>query len=165
MGDTILSSGQSDAAIVKIHGTENHNSLGKGLAMTTDCTPRYVKANPFEGGMQAVCEAARNIAQEHVNLTSRCRHDIFAALPIRGVKCFSIVTYDNLSAYQSMGPLCIVKIFNCHFCQSHFVRRRTIETLPTWARAVRHVEALVSNSILSSGAVLAPANAIFFITI
>jgi len=62
MGDTILSSGQSDAAIVKIHGTENDNSLGKGLAMTTDCTPRYVKANPFEGGMQAVCEAARNIA-------------------------------------------------------------------------------------------------------
>jgi phosphoribosylformylglycinamidine synthase len=62
MGDTILSSGQSDAAIVKIYGTENHNSLGKGLAMTTDCTPRYVKANPFEGGMQAVCEAARNIA-------------------------------------------------------------------------------------------------------
>jgi len=62
MGDTILSSGQSDAAIVKIHGTENHNTLGKGLAMTTDCTPRYVKANPFEGGMQAVCEAARNIA-------------------------------------------------------------------------------------------------------
>ena len=62
MGDTILSSSQSDAAIVKIHGTENHNSLGKGLAMTTDCTPRYVKANPFEGGMQAVCEAARNIA-------------------------------------------------------------------------------------------------------
>ena len=62
MGDTILSSGQSDAAIVKIHGTEKNNSLGKGIAMTTDCTPRYVKANPFNGGMQAVCEAARNIA-------------------------------------------------------------------------------------------------------
>ena len=62
MGDTILSSGQSDAAIVKIHGTEKNNKLGKGIAMTTDCTPRYVKANPFNGGMQAVCEAARNIA-------------------------------------------------------------------------------------------------------
>ena len=62
MGDTVLSSGQSDAAIVKIHGTENRNSLGKGIAMTTDCTPRYVKANPIQGGMQAVCEAARNIA-------------------------------------------------------------------------------------------------------
>ena len=61
MGDTVLSSGQSDAAIVKIHGTEKRNSLGKGIAMTTDCTPRYVKANPIQGGMQAVCEAARNI--------------------------------------------------------------------------------------------------------
>jgi phosphoribosylformylglycinamidine synthase len=30
--------------------------------MTTDCTPRYVKSNPINGGMQAVCEAARNIA-------------------------------------------------------------------------------------------------------
>ena len=62
MGDTVLSSGQSDAAIVKIHGTEKRNSLGKGIAMTTDCTPRYVEANPIQGGMQAVCEAARNIA-------------------------------------------------------------------------------------------------------
>ena len=62
MGDTVLSSGQSDAAIVKIHGSEKRNSLGKGIAMTTDCTPRYVKANPIQGGMQAVCEAARNIA-------------------------------------------------------------------------------------------------------
>jgi phosphoribosylformylglycinamidine synthase II len=62
MGDTVLSSGQSDATIVKIHGTEKRNSLGKGIAMTTDCTPRYVKANPIQGGMQAVCEAARNIA-------------------------------------------------------------------------------------------------------
>ena len=62
MGDTVLSSGQSDAAIVKIHGTEKNDSLGKGIAMTTDCTPRYVKANPIQGGMQAVCEAARNIA-------------------------------------------------------------------------------------------------------
>jgi len=62
MGDTILSSGQSDAAIVRIHGSDKDDSLGKGLAITTDCTPRYVKANPIEGGMQAVCEAARNIA-------------------------------------------------------------------------------------------------------
>jgi len=62
MGDTISSNNKSDAAIVKIHGTENSKSLGKGIAMTTDCTPRYVKSNPINGGMQAVCEAARNIA-------------------------------------------------------------------------------------------------------
>ncbi len=62
MGDTISSNGKSDASIVKIHGTENNESLGKGIAMTTDCTPRYVKSDPINGGMQAVCEAARNIA-------------------------------------------------------------------------------------------------------
>ena len=62
MGDTISSNNKSDAAIVRIHGTENGKSLGKGIAMTTDCTPRYVKSNPINGGMQAVCEAARNIA-------------------------------------------------------------------------------------------------------
>ena len=62
MGDTILCNGQSDAAIVKIHGTETDETLGKGIAMTTDCTPRYVKSDPITGGMQAVCEAARNIA-------------------------------------------------------------------------------------------------------
>ncbi len=62
MGDTISSNGKSDASIVKIHGTENSKSLGKGIAMTTDCTPRYVKSDPIIGGMQAVCEAARNIA-------------------------------------------------------------------------------------------------------
>ncbi len=62
MGDTISSNGKSDASIVKIHGTKNSKSLGKGIAMTTDCTPRYVKSDPINGGMQAVCEAARNIA-------------------------------------------------------------------------------------------------------
>ena len=62
MGDTIFANGDSDASIVKIHGTEKKGSYGKGLAITTDCTPRYVKSNPIIGGMQAVCEAARNIA-------------------------------------------------------------------------------------------------------
>jgi phosphoribosylformylglycinamidine synthase subunit PurL len=45
----------SDAAIVRVHGT------GKALAITTDCTPRYVFADPFEGGKQVVAEAWRNI--------------------------------------------------------------------------------------------------------
>ena len=62
MGDTIFANGDSDASVVKIHGTEKKESYGKGLAITTDCTPRYVKSDPIIGGMQAVCEAARNIA-------------------------------------------------------------------------------------------------------
>jgi phosphoribosylformylglycinamidine synthase len=33
----------------------------KALALTTDVTPRYCEADPFEGGKQAVAEAFRNI--------------------------------------------------------------------------------------------------------
>jgi phosphoribosylformylglycinamidine (FGAM) synthase-like enzyme len=37
------------------------NGGHKGLAMTSDCTPRYVQAHPETGGRQAVAEAWRNI--------------------------------------------------------------------------------------------------------
>lgn len=43
------------AGIVRVHGTTKH------LAFTSDVTPRYVKANPEEGGRQAVAEAFRNL--------------------------------------------------------------------------------------------------------
>ncbi|MEP1944179.1 MAG: AIR synthase related protein, partial [Sulfitobacter sp.] len=43
------------AGIVRVHGTD------KSLAFTSDVTPRYVKANPVEGGKQAVAEAYRNL--------------------------------------------------------------------------------------------------------
>ena len=33
----------------------------KALALTSDCTPRYVAADPYEGGKQAVAEAWRNL--------------------------------------------------------------------------------------------------------
>ena len=53
-GDTVQPSG-GDAALVRVHGTQ------KALAITTDCTPRYCFADPYEGGKQAVAEAYRNI--------------------------------------------------------------------------------------------------------
>jgi len=43
------------SGIVRVHGTD------KALAFTSDVTPRYVKANPIEGGKQAVAEAYRNL--------------------------------------------------------------------------------------------------------
>jgi len=56
MGDTLAASASgSDAAIVRIHDSN------KALAMTSDCTPRYVKANPYVGGKQAVAESWRNL--------------------------------------------------------------------------------------------------------
>ena len=45
----------ADAGIVRVHGT------CKALALTSDCTPRYVAADPYEGGKQAVAEAWRNL--------------------------------------------------------------------------------------------------------
>lgn len=57
MGDTVDSSqSMGDAAIVRIHGTN------KALAITSDCNPRYVAADPYEGGKQAVAEAYRNLS-------------------------------------------------------------------------------------------------------
>jgi phosphoribosylformylglycinamidine (FGAM) synthase-like enzyme len=54
MADTIRTPG-TGAGIVRVHGTD------KALAFTSDVTPRYVRANPVEGGKQAVAEAFRNL--------------------------------------------------------------------------------------------------------
>ena len=54
MGDTARTPG-AGSGIVRVHGTV------KSLAFTSDVTPRYVKANPVEGGKQAVAEAYRNL--------------------------------------------------------------------------------------------------------
>jgi phosphoribosylformylglycinamidine synthase II len=52
--DTVQRPG-GDAAVVRVHGTK------KGLAISTDCTPRYCFADPVEGGKQAIAECWRNI--------------------------------------------------------------------------------------------------------
>jgi phosphoribosylformylglycinamidine synthase len=54
-GDTVQRPG-GDAAVVRVHGSD------KALAITTDCTPRYVFADPYEGGKQAIAEAYRNLS-------------------------------------------------------------------------------------------------------
>jgi phosphoribosylformylglycinamidine synthase len=52
--DTLQKSG-GDAAVVRVHDTR------KALAISTDCTPRYCFADPYEGGKQAIAECYRNI--------------------------------------------------------------------------------------------------------
>ena len=54
MADTVQRPG-GDAAVVRVHGTQ------KGLAITTDVTPRYCAADPREGAKQAVAEGWRNL--------------------------------------------------------------------------------------------------------
>ncbi len=55
MGDTAQRPGMG-SGVIRVHGTD------KKLAFTSDVTPRYVKANPVEGGKQAVAEAFRNLS-------------------------------------------------------------------------------------------------------
>ncbi|MBA9068233.1 phosphoribosylformylglycinamidine synthase [Methylobacterium sp. RAS18] len=54
LGNTVQKPG-GDAAIVRV------DDGPKGLAISTDVTPRYCEADPVEGGRQAVAEAWRNI--------------------------------------------------------------------------------------------------------
>ncbi len=54
LGNTVQRPG-GDAAVVRVLDGP------KGLALTTDVTPRYCEADPFEGGKQAVAECWRNL--------------------------------------------------------------------------------------------------------
>ena len=54
MADTVRRPG-GDAAVIRVHGSN------RGLALTTDCTPRYCAADPVAGGRQAVAECWRNL--------------------------------------------------------------------------------------------------------
>jgi phosphoribosylformylglycinamidine synthase subunit PurL len=54
-GNTVLGPGHA-AAVVRVDGTH------KGLAITTDCNPRFMRIDPRRGAAQAVAEAARNLA-------------------------------------------------------------------------------------------------------
>ncbi|MEM9330671.1 MAG: phosphoribosylformylglycinamidine synthase subunit PurL [Pseudomonadota bacterium] len=49
-----------DAGVIRLTD-ENGEPTGRALAFTSDVTPRYVEANPMEGGKQAVAECYRNL--------------------------------------------------------------------------------------------------------
>ncbi|MXN63758.1 phosphoribosylformylglycinamidine synthase subunit PurL [Stappia sp. GBMRC 2046] len=48
-----------DAGVIRVPGESGTSR--KGLAFSVDVTPRYVEADPYEGGKQAVAECWRNI--------------------------------------------------------------------------------------------------------
>jgi phosphoribosylformylglycinamidine synthase len=47
---------KGDAAVLRLKELP-----GKGISVTTDCNPRYVYLNPYEGAKAAVAESARNV--------------------------------------------------------------------------------------------------------
>jgi phosphoribosylformylglycinamidine synthase II len=54
--NTIAGPEKRDAAVIRVKGT------GRALAITSDVNPVYCSLDPYEGGKQAVAEAARNVA-------------------------------------------------------------------------------------------------------
>jgi phosphoribosylformylglycinamidine synthase len=84
MADTLEDSATgADAGVVRVHGS------AKALAMTSDCTPRYVAADPYEGGKQAVAEAWRNLTA-------------VGALPIA---CTDNLNFGNPERPEIMGQI------------------------------------------------------------
>ncbi|MGE5396200.1 MAG: phosphoribosylformylglycinamidine synthase subunit PurL [Chitinophagales bacterium] len=56
MTNSVIVPGEADAAVLRVKGTR------KGVAVSTDCNGRMCYLDPYQGGMMAVCEAARNLA-------------------------------------------------------------------------------------------------------
>lgn len=108
-----------DAGVVRVEG---HAS--KALAFSSDVTPRYVEADPFEGGKQAVAECWRNItatgaeplaATDNLNFGNPEKPEIMGQLvgAIKGIgeACkaldFPIVS-GNVSLYNETNGVAIL---------------------------------------------------------
>ena len=61
--NTILLPGGADAAVIRVRPIDAQPAdCTIGVAATTDCNPRYVYLDPYEGAKAAVAEAARNLS-------------------------------------------------------------------------------------------------------
>ncbi len=114
----------SDAAVVDVRGTN------KGLAMTVDCNPRYVNADPFAGCAIAVAEAARNIS---------CS----GAMPSAVTNCLNFgnpynpeVYWQFVNAIKGMGEACTkfktpVTGGNVSFYNQSMINNEEVPVFPT----------------------------------
>jgi phosphoribosylformylglycinamidine synthase subunit PurL len=117
LGNTVQRPG-GDAAVVRV------NNGPKALALTTDVTPRYCEADPFEGGKQAVAEAWRNLTAvgarplavtDNLNFGNPERAEIMGQLVgcIRGISqaCAALdfpVVSGNVSLYNETSGRAIL---------------------------------------------------------
>lgn len=100
-----------DAGVVRVEGHQT-----KALAFSSDVTPRYVEADPFEGGKQAVAECWRNLtatgalplaATDNLNFGNPERPEIMSQLvhAIKGIgeACTALdfpIVSGNVSLYN-----------------------------------------------------------------
>jgi len=117
LGNTVQRPG-GDAAVVRV------DEGPKALALTTDVTPRYCEADPFEGGKQAVAEAWRNLTAvgarplavtDNLNFGNPERPEIMGQLVgcIRGIAeaCAALefpVVSGNVSLYNETNGRAIL---------------------------------------------------------
>ena len=117
LGNTVQRPG-GDAAVVRV------DDGPKALALTTDVTPRYCEADPFEGGKQAVAEAWRNLTAvgatplaitDNLNFGNPERPEIMGQLVgcIRGIAaaCTALdfpVVSGNVSLYNETNGKAIL---------------------------------------------------------
>ena len=117
MGNTVQRPG-GDAAVIRVEGTH------KGLALTTDVTPRYVEADPYMGALQAVAETWRNITAvgatplaitDNLNFGNPQRPEIMGqfVLAVRGIgdACRALdfpVISGNVSLYNETNGQAIL---------------------------------------------------------
>ena len=83
MTNTAVVPGDADAAVLRIRGYQ------KGIALATDCNGRMVYLDPYQGGMMAVCEGARNIA-------------CVGARPLALTNCLNFGSPENPHIYWQM---------------------------------------------------------------
>ncbi|MGL5875878.1 MAG: phosphoribosylformylglycinamidine synthase subunit PurL [Xenococcaceae cyanobacterium] len=115
--NTVLLPGGADAAVIRVRPLNaKPGNCNIGVAATTDCNPRYVYLDPYEGAKAAVAEAARNLScvgaeplavTDNLNfgspekpigywqLASACRGITFACLEMK-----TPVTGGNVSLYN-----------------------------------------------------------------
>ncbi len=83
MTNSAVVPGDADAAVLRIKGYQ------KGVAMATDCNGRMVYLDPYQGGMMAVCEGARNLA-------------CVGARPLALTNCLNFGSPENPHIYWQM---------------------------------------------------------------
>lgn len=108
-----------DAGVVRVEG---HTT--KALAFSSDVTPRYVEADPFEGGKQAVAECWRNLtatgalplaATDNLNFGNPEKPEIMSQLvhAIKGIgeACLALnfpIVSGNVSLYNETNGQAIL---------------------------------------------------------
>ena len=120
-GNTVQRPG-GDAAVVRVE--RPNGGTPKGLGFTCDVTPRYVEANPREGGKQAIAEAWRNLnavgalpiaVTDNLNFGNPERPEIMGqfvrALEGIGEACIALdmpIVSGNVSLYNETNGVAIL---------------------------------------------------------